>query len=672
MESIEKPITSVSRRSRFKLDRYGSEDSLRLLLTEAELDKPQGHVADYIPELRRVNADRQGISLCFLDGSVVSAGASHEKFTIQSISKTIALIYVLESAGDKQVFSRVGKEPTGEPFNSGLRFQVGSKRPMNPMINAGAIVISSMFPGNDPAECFGGFLRFAQKICSNPNLDVNEDVYRSEKATGHNNRSLAWIMNDRRVFLYKRDVSPVEYIEGVLDVYFRQCSIGVTTEDLARFGAVLANLGIDPVTGERFAAEDHVTILLTLMASCGLYDGSGTFAAKIGIPAKSGVGGGIVAAVPGRLSIATYGPALDSAGNSCFGLYALERIALEEGLSILSRPPAPFKLRTYQSSETLDELVDRSGLEVTSGEVARYIPELSKVLPEHRAVSLCSLDGVVVGGGRHSDFQFSMQAVCVPFLLSYLLRRRGTEFVFSKVGREPTGDPFDANPKWVEINNQRWPFNPMINAGAILLASMLPEDEAEKRRENFLSFVRQVCKNSKIEVDDAVYRSENATGERNRRLAWELLHTGCFQHRPRTLGRSHVEYIEQIVSDYFFACSLKVTCDDLGRFGALLAAQGDTPSVSDIRLARDHVSQVVTLMSTCGMYEGSGEYAFAVGLPSKSGISGAIMAVAPGRLGLAAFCSAVDSRGASVVGRYLMEEISRAERLSIYLGEDGA
>ena len=121
---------------------------------------------------------------------------------------------------------------------------------------------------------------------------------------------------------------------------------------------------------------------------------------------------------------------------------------------------------------------------------------------------------------------------------------------------------------------------------------------------------------------------------------------------------------------HFFYLS-EVTCDDLARFGALLAAQSDAPSVSDIRLARDHVSQVVTLMSSCGMYEGSGEYAFAVGLPSKSGISGAIMAVAPGRLGLAAFCSAVDSRGTSVMGRYLMEEISRAELLSIYLGEDG-
>ncbi len=670
MESPVTPIIPIIRRNKIRLGRYGSEEALRLLLVEAELDVPQGRVADYIPELRRANADHKGISLCFLDDTLVSAGASQETFTIQSISKTLALLYVLESVGPKQVFSRVDKEPTGDPFNSGLRFQVGSKRPMNPMINAGAIVISSMFPGDDPNQRFQGFLRFVRKFCKNPGLEVNEDVYRSEKATGHNNRSLAWIMNDRRVFLYKRDMAPVEYIEGVLDVYFRQCSIGVTTDDLARFAAVLANLGVDPITGERAAAEEHVTMVLALMASCGLYDGSGTFAARIGIPAKSGVGGGIVAAVPGRLGIATYGPSLDPAGNSCFGLYALERIALEENLSILLRSPSRFELRTYQSSDKLDELVQQAGLEATSGRVARYIPELAKVLPEHRAMSLCSLDGSLCGGGRHSDFEFTMQAVCVPFLLSYLLRRLGTDFVFSRVGREPTGDPFDANPKWVEINNKRWPFNPMINAGAILLASMLPEETSEQRRESFVRFVQQVCKNPKIEVDDAVYRSENATGERNRRLAWELLHTGCFEHRARTGGQSQVEYIEQIVSDYFFACSVKVTCDDLSRFGAVLAAQGDAPSVSGIRLARDHVSLVVTLMSTCGMYDGSGEYAFAVGLPSKSGISGSIMAVAPGRLGLAAFCSAVDSKGASVVGRYLMEEIARAERLSIYQGDD--
>ncbi len=132
-----------------------------------------------------------------------------------------------------------------------------------------------------------------------------------------------------------------------------------------------------------------------------------------------------------------------------------------------------------------------------------------------------------------------------------------------------------------------------------------------------------------------------------------------------------MEYVEQIISDYFFACSLKVTCDDLARFCALLAAQGDAPSVSSVRLARDHVSQVVTLMSTCGLYDGSGEYAFAVGLPSKSGVSGGVMAVAPGKLGLAAFCSAVDSKGTSVAARYMLEEISRAERLSVYIGHGG-
>jgi len=154
-------------------------------------------------------------------------------------------------------------------------------------------------------------------------------------------------------------------------------------------------------------------------------------------------------------------------------------------------------------------------------------------------------------------------------------------------------------------------------------------------------------------------------------LAWELLHTGCFQHRLRLEGESQVEHVEQIVSDYFFACSLKVTCDDLARFSALLAAQGEAPAVSSARLARDHISQVVTLMSSCGMYDGSGEYAFAVGLPSKSGVSGGIMAVAPGKLGLAAFCSTVDSKGTSVVARYMIEEICRAERLSVYLGDDG-
>ena len=210
----------------------------------------------------------------------------------------------------------------------------------------------------------------------------------------------------------------------------------------------------------------------------------------------------------------------------------------------------------------------------------------------------------------------------------------------------------------------------MINAGAILLASMLPEENAEKRRKNFRDFVRKACKNDNINVDKGVFQSETEFGATNRKLTWDLLHRGCFEHRARPSEQSRVDYVEAILSDYFYACSLRATCDDLATFAALLAGRGDTPAVSELRLSADQVNQVVTLMATCGLYNGSGEYAFSVGLPSKSGVSGGIMAVAPGKLGLAAFCSAVDDKGTSVFGRRIIEEISQAEQLNVFRGVD--
>ena len=239
------------------------------------------------------------------------------------------------------------------------------------------------------------------------------------------------------------------------------------------------------------------------------------------------------------------------------------------------------------------------------------------------------------------------------------------------MGREPTGDPFDADPKWTEIERRQVPFNPVINAGAILLASMLPEESAEKRRKKFRDFVRKACRNDDISVDKGVFRSETEYGETNRKLTWELLHHGCFEHRPRRSEQSRVDYVEAILADYFYACSLRVCCDDLATFAALLAGRGDAPAVSELRLSADQVNQVVTLMATCGLYNGSGEYAFSVGLPSKTGVSGGIMAVVPGKLGLAAFCSAVDDKGTSVIGRRIIEEISQVEQLNVFRGVDG-
>ena len=175
-----------------RLKKYGTESALQLLLDEAALDAPEGRVADYIPELRQADAEDSGISICYLDGTTLSAGSCEERFTIQSISKAPALLYALESVGPKQVFSRVGKEATGDPFNSGLRFQVGSKRPMNAMINAGAIVVSSMFPGDNSDQRFEGFLNFVGKVCGGPGSDMAVPKKKMSKAKSRSRRSSAW------------------------------------------------------------------------------------------------------------------------------------------------------------------------------------------------------------------------------------------------------------------------------------------------------------------------------------------------------------------------------------------------------------------------------------------------------------------------------------------------
>jgi glutaminase len=259
------------------------------------------------------------------------------------------------------------------------------------VINAGAIVVSSLFPGGDPDERFGGFLEYAHKACGNPDLEEVEGVHCSERNTSHNNRSLGWIMNNLGVFSHMRSTAAVDYIEGVLDVCFRLCTIGVTAVDLARFAAIVANMGSTPGTRVRLASSEHVVIILALMANCGLYDGAGTYAAKIDIPANSGVG--VIATVPGNLGIITYGFSLDSAGNSCFALYSLERIVAEEQPGIFSRPRRLFSFSTFDTRGALDELVELVGRETTSGHVAAYIPELAKVPPKTRGVSVVTLDG---------------------------------------------------------------------------------------------------------------------------------------------------------------------------------------------------------------------------------------------------------------------------------------
>ena len=286
----------------------------------------QGAVADYIPELAKVCPDLLAVSVVDLEGGVYSAGDDSTPFTIQSISKLILLIAALEDAGPDAVFGKVGMEPTGDSFNSITRLETASIRPLNPLINAGAIAVTTCITGPGPEERFAKVLSLAQKLMNNPLLAFDASVYRSEAATGNRNRALAYMMCANGVFSGS--------IDEHLDVYFRACSIQATCREIAYFGAVLAGNGMEPTTKERLIRPEYVKMLRSLMSTCGLYNASGEFALRVGIPAKSGVGGGIVAAVPGRMGIGTFCPRLDEHGNSCCGLRALEVLSRELGLSI--------------------------------------------------------------------------------------------------------------------------------------------------------------------------------------------------------------------------------------------------------------------------------------------------------------------------------------------------
>lgn len=300
---------------------------LELIIEKSRPYTEDGNVAKYIPELGKANPDILGIYVSNIDGAEYFAGDYNYKFTIQSISKVIALMLALKDSGKAKVFSKVGVNPTADAFNSIIPLEYKSPdKPLNPMINAGAIATVALINGGNAKETFERILDFTRRLTNNNEIGINENVFLSEKETGHKNRALAYFMKDLRI------IEPD--VEEVLEVYFKQCAMEITCKDIARIGAVLANDGVLPWSGERIVSKDIARTVKTIMVTCGLYDGSGEFAVSIGIPGKSGVGGGIMGAVPGRMGIGVVGPSLDKKGNSIAGLKVLEQLSIELDLSI--------------------------------------------------------------------------------------------------------------------------------------------------------------------------------------------------------------------------------------------------------------------------------------------------------------------------------------------------
>jgi len=288
----------------------------------------RGRVADYIPELAKVSAAHFGIAIVTADGREIVAGDADLPFSIQSVSKLFALVEALGVHGDK-VWDRVGREPSGSAFNSIVQLEAEGGRPRNPFINAGAIAVTDMISdGHETREGIGAILRLVRKLAEDDSIAVDGAVAFSEAGAGFRNAALANYMRAFGVIS-----GPVE---STLEVYFHQCAIAMSCRQLARAGRFLMRGGICPVTGEAIVSPERARRINALMLTCGHYDASGEFAFKVGLPAKSGVGGGILAIAPGRASIAVWSPGLSAQGNSLLGTAALEELAQAMGWNVFN------------------------------------------------------------------------------------------------------------------------------------------------------------------------------------------------------------------------------------------------------------------------------------------------------------------------------------------------
>ncbi|MGM1017009.1 MAG: glutaminase [Actinomycetota bacterium] len=291
-----------------------------------------GNTADYIPELAVADPDRLAAVFATVDGVVYGAGDVDAEFTIQSISKPFVYALALADRGFDAVLDRVGVEPSGEAFNE-ISLEPESGRPLNPMINAGAITTHSLAGAAelDPIERTERVVRGLSAFAGRT-LSIDEAVCASEMEHAHRNLAIAHMLRSHGIL--------TEDPRAVVDGYVRQCSVLVTTRDLAMMAATLANRGVNPLSGERVIGEAVVRQVLSVMATCGMYDAAGDWATQVGIPSKSGVAGGLIGALPGQIGIATFSPRLDQHGNSVRGVSLFEQFSDDMGLHVMEVPPA--------------------------------------------------------------------------------------------------------------------------------------------------------------------------------------------------------------------------------------------------------------------------------------------------------------------------------------------
>ncbi len=318
---------------RVSTGRLPSAAEVEALVTEAHYryrDVADGELASYIPVLAAASPDWFGVSVVGVGGGVFSAGDAQIEFSIQSVSKPFVFALVCQAIGHQEARDRLGVNATGLPFNSVMAIELGADRTMNPMVNAGAIATTSLVPGLTAEDKWQficeGLSRFAGR-----ELTVDAEVYRSESANNQRNAGIAHLLDSYERLYFDPDQAT--------DVYTRQCSLAVTAQDLATMGATIADGGVNPLTGERVIDASHCQGVLAVLATAGLYERSGEWLYEVGLPAKSGVSGGMVAIAPGKGGLATFSPLLDSAGNSVRGQRVTKHLSEALGLNLFASAP---------------------------------------------------------------------------------------------------------------------------------------------------------------------------------------------------------------------------------------------------------------------------------------------------------------------------------------------
>lgn len=414
-------------------------------------DLRDGRVATYIPELAKANPDWFGICLATANGSVYEVGDTDVSFTIQSISKPFVYGLALEDNGRRTVMEKISVEPTGDAFNS-ISLEPGTGRPRNPMINAGAIAATGLIGGKSPENRFKRILEFIGNHAGRE-LKTDPAVYRSESETGHRNRAIGHML--RNFEILTADPMPI------VELYFQQCAISVTCRDLALMAATLANRGVNPITGKQALRSEYVESVLSVMESCGMYDFSGRWVFEVGMPAKSGVSGGILAVLPGQLGIGVFSPPLDPQGNSVRGIRVCQDLSRYLDLHLLNRPAIgrltirrrvtgkeaySNRVRTTRETEQLRRLGDQiqlyqlqgnlafSTMEVLVSEVLRHPPEVRYLLFDLRRVlslneSACHLfHQLLTQLHQQQKAAAFTHSEHLPILRRYLRRRLGDAF----------------------------------------------------------------------------------------------------------------------------------------------------------------------------------------------------------------------------------------------------